>query len=435
MSSQSTVLPARIQQAASSFVAETELADAVLALDRVLTGGEVDPAATQTCERAGVDITDRAAVQELLAALTTRLSEMTQGRAGAFQSALEAYPPPQRFSLPALAEVLWPSLENLRRAGPGHATSKAVHRIIQQYEPQLKELYRRHSGRSQAAWEATYKALSLRLPLLFSRYAEIMDREDESITRKLASSPEGVGVMCMAAGLLTLRMPVSTPLVCATLGLVGYAGLAPVVQRLQNHLKDTVMATLRAEDAAIQQLSERGPSFTLSQVVEEVRPILQSAILGGTDEHEDLMVHVAPTLVRLREAAERPGGPGAAYADAIVDIVRTKYVPRFHRVAVQLREAAESSLMARLVRDPVGAGILTAIATLPLTILAASATPLPLWVDAPAMAAVFYYGGATITRLLSSPGRQLHELHQSMKQEEALLNGLFPVAQLSPGGV
>lgn len=306
--------PADLQVVAAGYLAEEPLTDAVLALDRHLAQSDrnlpVDSLARDVCERAGVDPANQAGVQELLDALSSRLVEMTSGRAVAFHHALKGLPPAERFSLPALVQAFWPALENLRQAGPGRANPASILHLIHQYEPQLHALYQRHSGRSRQAWEATHQALTLRLPRMFTRYAEIMDLHEHGPLNRMVQAPEGVAVLSALCGLVTLRMPISTPLVCASLGLVGYVGLSPLLGYIQGHLKRTLFSALAAEDAAIRRLSSCGPALRLSEVIDEVQPILQSSILGGLEEPEELLAQVSPTLARLREVSSAPGGPG-----------------------------------------------------------------------------------------------------------------------------
>ena len=111
-----TARSGRLAATASAYLAEEELADAIVLLDRAV-GGAQDARleARALCERAGVDVNKLDELQDLLQALSTRLSEMTGGRSEAFNNALQTYPPEERFSLPALAEALWPAVENLRR--------------------------------------------------------------------------------------------------------------------------------------------------------------------------------------------------------------------------------------------------------------------------------------------------------------------------------
>ena len=425
---QATGGPPALQTVASSYLAEDPLTDAVLALDRYLSdatpGAAPDATVREICDRAAVDVADRAAVRELLDALGARLSEMTAGRETALASALEAYPPEQRFSLPALAEALWPALENLRKAGRGQATPEAVSRLVARHEPRLKELFQRHSGRPAEAWDATHRALTMRLPALYARYAAAMDRQEASLLSMVSAYPEGVSVLTAATGLVTLRMPISTPLVCAGLGLVGYWGIAPVVARLQGHLKAVVLDALGQEGAAITALGDGPGPLTLTDLLAAARPALRTAVFGGIDDPEDLATHVAPLLARFRDRVTAPGGPGAAYADAVVEVVRAKFIPRYALVVAAERDAAESSILARLVHDPRGAGFVATVATMPLSIMAARATPLGAW-DTPLMAALFFAGGYVLARILGSPARRAAELDRSMAQEQALLEGLY----------
>jgi hypothetical protein len=145
---------AHLSSVANGYLETGALADAIVALDRALNSQDgMDAAARDLCERAAIDPADTAAVHELLASLSTRLAEMGAGQANAFETALQAWAPEERFSLPALAEVLWPVLDNLRMAGRNDATAYA--RELQRYEPQLKALYHQSSGRSEAAWLTT----------------------------------------------------------------------------------------------------------------------------------------------------------------------------------------------------------------------------------------------------------------------------------------
>jgi hypothetical protein len=419
------------QAVASSFLAEEPLADAVLALDRYLSdrtpGATPDVTAQEVCDRAAVDPTDRAAVRALLDALGERLTQVTAGREEAFRSVLETYPPEQRFSLPALTEALWPALENLRQATPGGATAESVSRLVARHEPRLKDLFQRHSGRPALAWDATRRALTLRLPALFARYAAAMDRQEASLLARVSSHPEGVALLTALAGLVTLRMPVSTPMVCAGLGLVGFWGLAPVIARLRGHLKAVVLDALRQEGEAINTLADGPAPRTLAEVLAVARPVLRTAVLGGIDDPADLCVHLAPILARFRDAVTVPGGPGAAYADAVTEVVRAKYTPHYARIVCAERDAAESSILTRLVSDPRGAGFAATAVTMPLSIMAARATPLGVW-DTPLMAALFFAGGYLFATILGSTARRATGLDRAMKQEEALLAGLYTAA-------
>ncbi|MBI5496490.1 MAG: hypothetical protein HY904_15820 [Deltaproteobacteria bacterium] len=414
---------AQANQVAGGFLVEGQLADAIVALDRAVADPtQADETARGTCERAGIDVKDTAAVQELLQALSARMAEMSSGRQGAFLSALERFPEDQRFSLPALAEVFWQPMENLRAAGTDDVG--AFRREVHRYEPQLRELFLRSSGRSLEAWEATWAALTNRLPGIFARYAAVLHRGDGSLFRRLLESPEGCGVICGAVGLLTLRMPVSTPLVTATLALVGYAGVAPVLEKLRGQLKNTLMASLADEDRVLARLGAETAPARLVDVLAELRPVLMNAVLAGEEDPDRLEEHARPYLQRLRRAATAEGGPGQAYARAASDVVTQKYIPLFSQLAVRVRASAEAPAWRRALSDPRGAGFMTAIATAPISMLAAAETPLGMW-DAPLMMGLFFLAGHTVARLVASPLKELNALDQSMVAEEQLLGGLF----------
>ncbi len=419
-----------LQQAAQGYLEEGALADAIVALEFSLTSSDaLDPAALALCERAGVDPKDTTAVQELLTALSSRLAQMTDGRSSVFSNALEAYPPDRRFSLPALAEALWPALENLRRAGGADAA--AYRREIARFEPQLRALYRQASGRGEGAWEATWASLTTRLPGIFARYAAVLGPDQDGAFKQLLRSPEGVGVLMGAMGLVTIRMPVSTPLICGTLALVGYAGVSPLLDRLRGHLRRTVLAALSAEDDAVARLGEDHNPLTLTEVATDVRPVLVSAVLSGEENPTALLEHARPWLARMRRTAMQPGGPGEAYANAVEDVVRTKYIPQLCRIAVSLRAAAEASSVRRALRDPRGAGLAAATVTLPVSYAVARVTPWGIW-DMPLMVALFFFAGMGVTRVLRNPEGDLLQLHDAMAQEERLLAGLFNPTTPSP---
>jgi hypothetical protein len=362
-------------------------------------------------------------VQELLAVLSARLTEMTGGRAEAFASALDAYPADQRFSLPALAEVLWPSLENLRHATAAPISTEAVESLVRQHEAPLAALYLRHSGRSRLAWEATRTALLRRLPALYVRYALWASAHDGGALRKLLQTPEGVAIVVASLGLVTLRMPISTPLVCAVLSLVGYAGLAPILQRVQGRLKDTIFQALAEEDAVIARLGQVTPAPTLTELLTHIRPALTSAVLGGEESRDELMTHADPVLSSLLAMERDHPERGQAYAHAVKDVIRTRFLPRFVAIVASIRSTAEGSLMRRLLQDPNGAGLCTLLATAPISLLAAQVTPWG-WYDAPLMGALFFLAGRTACSILTSPARQLSELEVAMHAEERLLSQL-----------
>lgn len=408
---------------ASAFLVEQELADALVLLDQNADRGELmDAAALALCERAAVDPRDRAAVQDLVHALATRLSDMSGGRQHAFEDALAAFPSAERFGLPALATVLWPTLENLYAAG--ERDPAAYQRALAQHRPALRLLYERSSGRSAQAFEHTWAALHDRLPRAFLRHADWMDTSSPSPVARLLMTPEGTAVLTGALGLLTIRMAVPTPLVCGVLALVGYLGVAPLAERLRNAAQRLVMDALRAEDAVL----VRDVPFAdlgLMAVLNALRPVLHSALLAGFPPGPALREQASPLLRAFRAACTQPGGPGAPYADAVEDVVFTKYAPRLGQLVETQRAQVGRGAWARLWSDPNGAGVLTALLTLPLSWLAARSTPLPLLVDLPLMVAGFYGAGRTLSWILASTRRAESQLEAAMEAEGRLLSGLY----------
>lgn len=419
-----------VQALARAFLVESELADAIVVLDRNLRGGDkMEPVAADLCARAGVDPKDADAVHELLNTLGARLAEMTGGRSEAFESALEAWPEEERFSVAALADVLWPTLENLRAAG--RTDVESFRSEVARHEPALRALYLRHSGRSERAWQLTWQALHQRLPRLFARHAELMGPVDPGALQKLAATPEGVAVLTGALGLLTLRMGVSTPLVMGVLAVVGYAGLAPLVERMRGRIRNLILATLADEDRVVRQDAHLA-DLSLRTLLDQVRPILFTALLAGVNGPEELRAQVALLLDEFRQRALEPGGPGAAYANAVEEVVLTKYVPRLAGVAEQSRAVVEAGLARRVISDPHGAGLVAATVTLPLSYLAARATPFGLW-DLPLMVGLFYGAGRTVSGLLLNPRRALGELEEAMDKEQRVLASLYSARTALPG--
>lgn len=411
-----------VTSVARAFLVEGELADALLLLDRNVNRGEqMEPDALALCERAAVDVKDPQAVHALLTALGNRLAEMTGGRAEAFEDALAGFPEEERFGIPALATVLWPTLENLHRAGT--TRPEEYQRAIARHRPALRALYQRSSGRSEEAFELTWNALHDRLPVLFAQHAAFLDRSGTSSLRKLLQTPEGVAVAAGALGLITLRMPVSTPLVCGALALVGYGALAPLAERLRESVYRLVMDALTEEDVVIRS----GVAFedlTLSSVLRTLKPTLFTALLAGQTDPAALRQHLQPLLAAFRRQCTAQGGPGLAYAEAVEEVVFGKYAPRLRQVADRARAQVEAGLAGRVMSDPHGAGLLVATATLPLSFVAARATPLGLW-DLPLMVGLFYGAGRVASSVLASPRRQMAELDAAMNAEQRLLSGLY----------
>jgi hypothetical protein len=141
---------------------------------------------------------------------------------------------------------------------------------------------------------------------------------------------------------------------------------------------------------------EDPPEPSLEAVITEALPMLDGERRAGRADEESLRRAMAEWLdgARLAESGRSP-----RYVEKLRSFLEGTFVHDYAKYA-GARDAFERGLVTFVVDSPIRTAILTAIVTLPLSVLASRVTPIPPYVDFPLMVALLAAFGATLPRLV-----------------------------------
>jgi hypothetical protein len=266
----------------------------------------------------------------------------------------------------------------------------------------LEVLKRNATPRSEseaATWTALEHVVRERTVPGFARAAAAINaREDRPLMGALLRSPVLMAVLVALPGLVTIPMAISTPILLAVLALLGAFVVHPIYVR-------QVAAPLRAlgDNLALEARALRRrhdddpPDASLTAVVEDLLPILDGERRAGRADEASLRRAVASWLddARLDETSRSP-----RYVEQLRGLLEGSFVHDYGRYA-KARDAFERRLATFVVDSPARMAVLTAVVTLPLSVMASRVTPIPPYIDFPLMVALLGALGSALPRLLA----------------------------------
>jgi hypothetical protein len=374
---------------------EREISELILRLEAASSGDEsarADAGVTALAAEAELDLGDRSACRRAILALGDR--------AAALRTTQVLRSLPASVDDDGIATNLVRVLEAARLAEPD--PNRLPDRVAAAADGALEVLKRNATPRSQAearTWAALEETVRRRTVPGFARAAAAIDaREDHPFRGALLRSPVLVAVLVALPGLVTIPMPISTPLLLVVLALVGAFVVHPIYVRQVASPLQALETNLAQETKALRRRFDDEPSEpVLGTVLADLMPILDGERRAGRADEASLRRAVASWLdgARLDESGKSP-----RYVEQLRALLEGSFVHDYARHA-RARDAFEARLATVVLDHPLRTGVAAAILTLPLSVLASRVTPIPPYVDFPLMVALLGGLGAALPRLVA----------------------------------
>jgi hypothetical protein len=373
---------------------EREISELILKLEAVSNGDEnaaQDAGVQALAKGAGLDLADRSVARRAILALGDRAATL---RTTQLLSTL-----PASVDDAGIATSLVRVMDAARLAEP--APERLPDRVAAAADGALEILKRNAPPRSDAeiaTWAALEETVRRRTVPGFARAsARINALEDRPLQGALLRSPVLMAVLIALPGLLTIPMPISTPLLLVVLALVGAFVVHPIYVRQVAAPLKALGENLALETQALRRrFEEETPESSLEAVIADALPVLDGERRAGRGDEESLRKAMAEWLDGARLAES---GRSARYVQQLRGFLEGTFVHDYARYA-KARDAFERGLVTFVVDSPLRMAMLTAMVTLPLSVMASRETPLPPYVDFPLMVALLAALGATLPRLL-----------------------------------
>ncbi len=376
---------------------EREISELILKLEALSNGDESadeDAGIQALAAGAKIDFGDRSACRRAILALGDRAAAL---RTTQMLSTL-----PASLDDDGIATSLVRVMDAARLAEPD--PERLPDRVAAAADGALEVLKRNATPRSDSeaqTWTALEEVVRQRTVPGFARAAAAINaREDRPIPGALLRSPVLMAVLVALPGLLTIPMAISTPILLVVLALVGAFVAHPTYVR-------QVAAPLRAlEDNLVLEAKSVRRRFgddppdtsdsSLDAVLQDVLPVLDGERRAGRADESSLRQAMASWLdgARLAESGRSP-----RYVEQLRGFLEGAFVHDYARYA-RARDAFERRLLTFVVDSPARMAVLTAVVTLPLSVLASRVTPIPPYIDFPLMVALLGALGAALPRLL-----------------------------------
>jgi hypothetical protein len=373
---------------------EREISELILKLEAVSNGDDQaaqDAGIRALATGARMDFADRSAARRAILALGDRAAAL---RTTQLLSTLPASVDDEGIAM-SLVRVM----DAARLAEPDPELLPG--RVVAAADGALEVLKRNATPRSDAevaTWTALEETVRRRTVPGFARAAAgINALEDKPLQGALLRSPVLMAVLVALPGLLTIPMPISTPILLVVLALVGAFVVHPIyVRQVAAPLKALGRNLALETNALRRRYEEETPESSLEAVIADALPVLDGERRAGRADEDSLRKAMVEWLDGARLAES---GRSARYVQQLRGFLEGTFVHDYARYA-RARDRFERALVTFVIDSPIRMAILTTIVTLPLSVLASRVTPLPPHVDFPLMVALLAAFGATLPRLL-----------------------------------
>lgn len=381
-----------------------EIADLILRLEAVAADlhddSRQDPGVMQLVEHGGLDLSDPAQIQRAIVVLGARAELLEAGRRPALTVV--------QGDLAGLGAALVASMELARLGCPDDGDLAEAARTSA--EDTLSMVRRNSPPRSpeeQRWWAEVQASVRARLVPAYVRIGSKLNAiEDGPVTGLLLRTRLTFALLLALPGLVTFAMPVSTPLVCLALALVGAFVVHPMyVQQIAAPLLD-LRETLDAEGPRIVRESHGGAwpadTFEIAGALRDLLPILEGERLAGRRTEAELRAAIAAWADHAATKLDLAGVAPRAFG-RVRALLETRLARGFASYA-SARARWEGGLVARVLDSPGLSAVLVAVLTFPISVLTALISPFPPGIDLPLMVLMFGALGWWLPGLL--PGTQ-----------------------------
>jgi hypothetical protein len=390
--------PPRPAEAASlrEYVASLRSADEVTELIlRLEQGPAGDPGLEALARATGLDWAVANDVKTAILALGTRARELS-GRPDPEIAAIGAR------DLAGLSRVLLARAEATRVADAA-ADADALRKTVEG----TLALHRRNAPprtEEDRRWEAgVEEAVRDRFVPAYVAAARRANRlEDHPIGGLLLRSRFATALLVASLGVLSLPLPLSTPLICLALGLLGAYIVHPAyVRQLAEPLRSAA-ENLAAEEGRIARLASpaqwKAEDLRLDTVVANLLPILENKRAAGVTDEKALRAVAGAYLDTIAPRVAETGRTDE-YFQLVRRFCEGRLVRDWSRYATARRQW-EGTFLVHVLDTPWASALAFGVVTLPLSAVSAVVSPFPEGIDFPLMILLFTVVGGFLPRLL-----------------------------------
>lgn len=392
---------------------QEQLTELILKVGAVAEGEAVnraDDALVRLVSETGLNLDDRSAVRRAVLVFGERAAGLRATRAAAAMS-------PEPGDLRGLAAALLRVLEVTRLADPPPGQRE---RWFQAAAAEALAVFRARRPPEDAAearwWEAAAESTRLRLVPAYTNAAANVERfEDHPLGGLLLRSHLAMGTFAACLGLLSVPMPVSTPLVCLGLALLGSQVLHRLLVRQVAspllEVRDALAAEARGIARSVRDQPWTAEDAALGAVLDVLLPLLEGERLAGRGDSESLRRAVRGWFVASADRLKQ-SGRSERYLQHLQGFCEGRLVNALARQGAA-RERLGQSPLGAVLDHPWASALLLCLFTLPFSWIASRISPFPQGVDFPLMVALFAALGFSLPRLISGtqPARLALEDH------------------------
>ncbi len=422
-------VPSSVEESLSSYAStlrdEGEISELILRLESLARKGEVvvlqDPGVKELVEETNLNLQSSQEVHQAILVLGERGAALREAR-------ISGVPALPNRDLGELVLALLPVLEATRLSQEGEEGFEA--RLHEAVEDSLRVLRRNQPPRTpqeEQWWEEARRTLRERLVPGYLVIALRLNRlEEGTLTRSWLKSPWAMGLLWALPGLLTLPVPVSTPLVMLFLALLGTYVIHPLWMSHVTEPLQALQQNLAAEAPRVARWSGGSPfseaDTSTGGALADLLPILEGERRAGRGDERSLRLAVNHWF---DEVAARKGESfrGARYFHHLREYFTGPVVRRFF-IYGRARSWVESRLWRRLLDIPWASALGALLLGWPLALLATLATPFPPTVEFPFMLLLLAVGGYGAPHLVPGTRADRDALIQEVHDHQGELNSL-----------
>ncbi len=223
-------------------------------------------------------------------------------------------------------------------------------------------------------------------------------------------------------GLVTIRMPYSTPIVMGALAGIGYKVIYPVIHKCVNedlhHLAEFAAHQQKRINESTLENRDNALHFSLKNVLKDLLPLLETARLAGKEY--STFCNITETYIdELESDFQKVDLPQEGYYGQLKSVVMDEFLPRFGRYAAAQNRIENKGLLYRLISNKWVSAAATTAVLAPIYFMMTRMLPMGN-VDDAFMAILFATGGYNLPKMLNPGHEKLQNIYNGIcsRQEE-----------------
>lgn len=412
-----------LQTYVSTLVDPREISDLILRLESLESeppSGFLDPALAELSHSGHLDLNRPDDVRKAVMALGRRLEHLPT----------VVTPPIGRLEnrdVGSVVRAILPSFESTRRAHPGEDLVPHLEHTLDQALAVCRRNLPPRNDEELAWWEEVRETFRLRLiPTYASAARALSEVEEDSFRGTLLRYPFALGALLAPLGLITLPMPVSTPLVVLLLGLFGAYVVHPLwMERLTEPLR-ALEANLSREARRIERIVGKTPwpeeSLTIAGILEDLFPILEGERRAGRHDEENQRKAISRYFDQLTPHFQGETR-SLAYLTRLREYAEGHLARRYSKWAYA-RNQNEKHWLSHIIDVPWLSMVVSMVTLFPVALAAAMVSPLPPQFDLIWMEILIGYLGWNLPRLLPGTAQGRIALKEELSHHQPELDAL-----------